>query len=175
MMFLAFAILLGVFQTTVMGNLFSSGIPNLLLVMIIFWTAEMRFENTWKQAVFFGTVLDILQLMPVGSNIFAMLMVAFVVSSIAKRFLVAHGGYKIVMIAILTALGTICYDSSLFMASKISELTSGVSSFLFAPGEILAKILNNLLVFALIYIPLKKIEHFFILKGKSGEFANVKV
>lgn len=164
--------LLVVFQISVLSNIFAeNSVPNLLLVMLIFWTARKGAEKTWKLAIPGGFMSDLFSFAPVGTNIFSFLITIIIVNYLAKRFLVAHQTWRFAILAALVACGVLANELILAMIAEIPAVfqKTAVNIPPLAVWAVAHKIINSLIVFAVLFWPLKKIEAVFNLYGSRTD------
>ena len=75
------------FQLSLFPNLFFWGVgPNLMLILVIFWTTHEGFEGAFFKIIFTGFMFDIFSFQPVGVSIFIFTIIAFLADSFIKRF-----------------------------------------------------------------------------------------
>jgi len=155
-----FLFLLVVFQSSVFSNFFSIGrIPNLALIVIIFWSTRMGFKKTWKYAFGAGIFSDIFYFYPLGVNVFSFLLISFISNFLAKRFLTVNLLRKF-FILILIVGGVFLYDLLNLFSMEIFAFWNKMEKISFNIISIseLWKIFWSLLVFFIFYFPLKKFE-----------------
>jgi len=122
--------------------------------------ARRGFGEVWKMAIAAGLLMDIFSFFPVGTNIASFTFVVLVSSFLARRFLVTQTLWRFFILIFLAALGTALNDlaiSSLIEASRIFSEPAG-AGVNFWSNDILVKMLNNSILFAIIYWPLLKFE-----------------
>lgn len=61
--------------------------PDVLLMLVLFWTIRRGFENIWPRIVLAGLVLDALTFGRFGWNVLIFTVASFAVDSLSKRFL----------------------------------------------------------------------------------------
>jgi len=155
--------ILVIFQVSFLPNFFSNDeIPDLILVVLIFWTMKVGFEKTWKEAMLAGFFLDVLNFSPLGSNALSFLIVIFLVSFLNRKFILIHRSWKFLVLAILIIFGTIINDLALGLIFKTIEIFKRIDlgAFPIFYYELAYKAAFNLLIFIIIYLPLKKFEKF---------------
>lgn len=165
-------LLLVVVQISILPNIFArNSIPNILLVMLIFWTARKGIEKTWKLAILGGLISDLFLFVPVGLNIFSFFVTIMLVNYLAKRFLTTHLAWRFAILAMLVAVGTMSNEVILALIAKtliiLQKTAKNIPSSIDAS---LAYIMaNSIIVFAILYWPLKKIEAVFNLYGSRTD------
>jgi rod shape-determining protein MreD len=156
-------LLLVITQVSVLPVFFNfRRIPDLVLIVVIFFAARRGFASVWGIAVTAGFLLDIFSFFPVGTDILSFSLTALVVSFMAQRFFLTQSTWKLLILLALILIGTAVNDLTISLLMKIFLGFSKVSSTGFAAvsTDLWLKMLNNLLIFALIYWPLKKYENF---------------
>jgi rod shape-determining protein MreD len=135
-------------------------IPDLVLIVVIFFTARRGFAAMWGMAVTAGFLLDIFSFFPVGTDILSLTLAALVVSFLAQRFFLMQSTWKLLILLAMTLIGTAVNDLAISLLMKIFLSVNKIESTGFAAisTDLWLKMVNNLLVFGLIYWPLKKIE-----------------
>lgn len=171
-------VLAAVLQISFFPNIFpSESAPEAVLLLVIFWMSQSRYEKNWKKAVFAGFVLDIFYFWPVGVNIIAVSLVAFGIGSLTKRFSVSHKNLGFFVILALVVVGTIVNNLAVnFLATVYNYLDPNridYPALSFWNSRIILKILANLVLFTLIYWPLitlEKFVSFYDKKSMQGRF-----
>jgi len=154
-------LLLVIMQVSVLPVFFNfRRIPDLVLIVVIFFAARRGFAAVWGIAVTAGFLLDIFSFFPVGTDIISLTLAAFVVSSLAQRFFLTQSTWKFLILVATIIIGTAVNDLAISLLMKIFLNLNKISSTGFATisTDLGLKVLNNLLVFALLYWPLKKYE-----------------
>lgn len=170
--------LLVVFQISALPNFFpENSAPNVLLLFLIFWTARKGMEKTWKLAILGGLISDLFLSVPAGVNIISFFAAIVVVNYLAKRFLVSHQAWRFAILIIIVGIGVLANEIILMLIAKILfifQKTSVNIPTLFN-WTLARKIINSLIVFAVLYWPLKKIEAIFNLYGsRTDSKSNVR-
>jgi len=162
-----------IFQTSFFPNITPFRFaPDIVLILIIFWSARSGFDTTWRWAVFFGLMLDVIYYQPIGINIITLSIVSFLSSSLAKRFLVTQTGLRFIITASFVFAGTIGYQLLISFLINIKEGQNIFYSLYHLINEgILLKIIYNLILFAVLYVPLKKIEKIIAFYDMKAKFA----
>ena len=169
--FYAFIFLMIVFQVFFLSHFFpNSTAPSLIILMIIFWTIKVGFEKTLKVAIFSGILLDIFYFWPIGVNVISLVVVSFLTGYLAKRFLVADFFSRVFWVIIIISIATVANDFIGFaifeMISFFKKINNIESLFTFL---IWKEILVNIILFAIIYWPIKKLTSFLSLYSRKGE------
>ncbi len=157
-----------VLQASFLPNIFPVNfVPDITLIFIIIWTARIDFNSVLKWAILGGLMMDLASFHPVGISIFSFVAVAFVVNSLSKRFLVPHFGWKFAVLVVIV-----------FLATIINQIITGFLVKIFAEGNVresvhsifdnrlLWKPFYNLLMFAIIYWPIRRLEKMFSSQGQ---------
>jgi rod shape-determining protein MreD len=153
-----FSILL---QTAFFPNLIPFDVfPDVALIVILFWTIQSGFEETWKWATMAGLIVDLAYFLPVGTSIFSFVLVAYIINFLAKRFLVSGTVFRFFILASLVIFGTFLNEIFIYaiMALVGKDIIAGNSLLLM--NNFLLKILYNFIIFTAAYIPLKRLEKF---------------
>jgi rod shape-determining protein MreD len=170
--------LLVIVQVSFLPNIFAqNSIPNILLVMLIFWTARKGIKKTWKLAILGGLIMDLFLFSPVGLSSFSFLATMILVNYLAKRFLVTHLAWRFAILAVLMAIGTLSNEIILVIIAKtlgiIQENTRNIPASLDA--SLFYTMASSVVVFTIFYWPLKKIEAVFNLYGsRTNPKSNVR-
>ncbi|MFA6047875.1 MAG: rod shape-determining protein MreD [Parcubacteria group bacterium] len=160
-----------IFQEAAMVNFFPAlMVPDVLLVVVALWTARIGFEKTWPRAILAGLMLDLIFFWPPGVNIISLVVVSYLVSFLAKRFLISQKGWKFIFLVILTVISTIILHLIYYLVSTtllLSEnyMKMGAES-IFSIG-IIYKIMANLVILFVVYWPVKKVEDFLSMFNQS--------
>lgn len=162
-----------VFQISVFPGLFPSGLsPEIVLVLVIFWTARDGFEKSWLRAVLSGFILDLFYSWPVGINAVAFVLVSFGVGFFSRRFIISQKNLGFFVLLLLAAAGSVAHSLALLVLARICESLNiaGAGIFLqdFSGRTIFLKILINMLLFVIIYWPLSSLEKFLSFYGKES-------
>lgn len=164
--------ILVIVQISVLVNFFPErAIPNLVLVLLIFWTARRGIEKTWKLAVLAGLIFDFLAFSPIGANAVSFLLTAFAAGYLGRRFLVTHQTWRFLILSLIMAAGTLVNAFSFWLILElflaVARINAGAPAFW--NGALALQAGYNILLFALLYWPLKKIEKLFNLYGARAE------
>lgn len=153
-----------IFQVSLIPNFFSSGAsPDLLIILLVFFTAEAGFARTWKWALFLGVVVDIIFFTLPGASAITFLFIAYATELIVKKFLSGQKLWKAFVLAIIAALASMFDGSLTFFLTKIANYfyTTGYGEHFFV--TIIAKnALYNFILAFIIYWPFKKIKNIII-------------
>jgi len=151
-----------IFQISVFPNFFPVAlIPDAVLIMVLFWSIRLDYENVWARALLAGIMADLLMLHFLGVEALAFLLIAFLVSYITKRILVAHSLWKFALIPLLILGAVILNDLILLVFTSSSWGNLGQNfhwSNIFFSWTFFQRIFYDLILGALIYWPLKKLE-----------------
>jgi len=153
-----------VLQTSFLPNFFPAGaVPDIALIVIIIWTAQVDFNAVLKWAILGGLLLDLASFWPIGMDVFSFVAVAFVVNSLSKRFLVNQFAWKFFIVMAMIAIGTLINYVIVFSLMKMLVSFKGLadSSGSIINQDLFLKPLYNLIVFAAIYWPLEKLDKTF--------------
>jgi rod shape-determining protein MreD len=163
--FFVFISLLVVLQFSFFPNLFSKfTTPDLILIVIVFWSISIGFMGIWKKVVVAGFLLDLIYAWPIGVNILAFSSVSFFLTSVSKRLFMRRK-----LLGFSAALAIIAFATPAYylIVKGISEflragyiMKSDVKIINLTPIFILQKSLMNVILMALLYLPLEKIEKF---------------
>ncbi len=164
--------LLVIFQISALPNFFPEGsTPNILLALLIFWTARKGMEKTWKLAILGGLMSDLFLFVPVGVNILSFFAAIIIVNYLAKRFLVAHQTWRFAILIIFAAIGALANEIVLILVAKILFIFQKTATDILPliDWALARKIINNIIIFVILYWPLKKIEFIFNLYGSRTD------
>lgn len=152
-----------IFQLAVFPNVFFWGLgPNILLLLVIFWTTQVGFEGAWPKNILAGFMLDLGTFQLTGTNVASFVLVAFFIGFISKRFLVVARNWRIFILSVTIIFATLANNlflNSLFLVAKYFGKAILDSAPLPFFSLMLAKeVALNLLFFPLVYFLLKKLE-----------------
>lgn len=148
-------------QVSFFTNLIPIGVfPDIALIIILFWSIRVGFDETWKWAILAGVMVDLAFFWPVGASVFSFVFAAYIVNSLAKRFLVAQTVFRFLVLSAFIISGTIINSLLVVLAVKFARREALDFSLLFFNTDIFLKTFYNLVIFSLIYVPLKKLEKF---------------
>ncbi|HRZ95646.1 MAG TPA: rod shape-determining protein MreD [Candidatus Moranbacteria bacterium] len=161
-----------VIQVSVFPRLFPSGLsPEIVLMLVIFWTSRDGFEKTWPKAVLSGFMLDLFYFWPAGTNIIAFALVSYGVGFFARRFTISQKNMGLLVLLLLSAMGSAANSLILLILAKIYK-GLGLELGIFLPDfwnrMIFLKILIDMLLFVMIYWPLSGLERFLSFYGKKS-------
>jgi len=154
--FLAVLLQVSFFPNLIPARIF----PDIVLTIILFWTVRRGFDETWKWAILAGLMVDLAYFWPVGTSIFSFVLIAYLVNSLAKRFLVTQTVFRFLILLVFIFLGTIFNGILLLLAVKLASREAADLNMLFLNTDIIFKILYNFAIFSLIYLPLGRLEKF---------------
>ena len=149
-----------VLQFSILPEIYFKGaVPNLALVLVVFWVAQEGFEGAFSKVLVLGLLFDILAFRTVGITIICFILVAFGVSSFSKRFLVAHKTWRLSMLLVMVFFATI-FNNILFsfltnIESYLRSLNLPYSLPIFNVSTVLEAVINGIILI-LVYYPLKK-------------------
>lgn len=160
-----------IFQLSALVNLFPAlVVPDMLLVIVALWTVRIGFEKTWPRAILAGLMLDLIYFWPPGVNIISLVVISYLVSFLAKRFLISQRAWKFLFLVILTVASTLLFHLIYYIISATLALGGNHiqpgTTVVFGVG-IVYKILANLAILFLVYWPVKKIEDFLSMYNQS--------
>ncbi|MFA5962352.1 MAG: rod shape-determining protein MreD [Parcubacteria group bacterium] len=164
-----------ILQTAVFSNSFFWGLgPDVMLLLVIVWTAREGFEKALFGNILAGFVQDLITFHPVGVHIVTYVLIAFFVSFISKRFLVVARNWRVFILIMMIIFGTLANNlflSGLFLIENyFSRIAIGDVPVYFFSGTLLKAIILNSLFFPLVYFSMKKIESWEFLKTRSKIF-----
>jgi len=164
MLTIFFAVAAIFIQAAFLPNFFVPGnIPNLLLLLAVFYTVRFGFEKVWVKLILAGLVLDLATFSWTGLNALALIAAAFSSSFLNRRFLVIHAKWKFIILVILMAAGTLAGEIVLFgvpfLAHQIPDNSSGFELAVIL-SMLSRKIIFNLVMFVAAYWPLMRLEKF---------------
>lgn len=147
-----------------MVNFFPNwAVPDILLVLVVIWTAKDGFEKTLPRTIVAGIILDLITYVPLGENVVSLAMVSFLVGFSARRFLVSQQAWKLLFLITIVLFATIASQVINFILLSIVTLAEKKElvgmAMLFDP-KVIYKILANIIVLFVVYWPIKKAEQF---------------
>lgn len=152
-----------IFQVVVFSNIFFWSLgPNILLLLVIFWTTQAGFEKALVKNIFAGLMLDLATFCSIGVNVASFSLVAFFISFISKRFLVIARNWRIFILTVTIIFSTLANNlflNSLFLVADYFGKTAIGSAPIPFFSFILAKeVILNILFFPLVYFFMKRIS-----------------
>jgi rod shape-determining protein MreD len=148
-------------QVSVMPNFFSSGSsPDLLIILLIFFTAETSFSAIWKWAIFGGLATDIIFFTLPGTNAVSFLAIAYATEALAKRFLAGQRIWKIFILA-LVASCSLFFDNALtfLLAKTINYFYDTNYHEYFSFGASFRNAFMNFILAIILYWPFRKMKN----------------
>lgn len=149
-------------QASFFPNILPAGMtPDIVLILIIIWTAWEGFEKVLWRSIFSGLILDMIYSWPTGVSIISLIVISYLIDYLAKRFLVFQKAWRLLVIILFIILGTLFNLAIItiliksFSFLKHEQISYPVIS---SPGFVTLKILSNLIIAAVVYWPLRKIE-----------------
>lgn len=135
--------------------------PDVVLILVIIWSVANNFSSIWIKIIAAGIILDIISLNPIGLNVFSFLIISLVTCFLAKRFFIdrktadffASAGLIIIGTAINFLIISVLVLAQNYFLKNISFVFLNLEQF----RDLAIKEVGNLLIFALIYWPMKKI------------------
>lgn len=160
--------LLVVAQASFLPNFFPANfVPDAALVFIIIWIARMELNPALGWAIFGGLLMDLASFYPIGIHIFSFVLVVFMVNSLSKRFLVSQSAWKFAVLAAMIFFATMLnriiaeFLIKIFTGGNIQEFIQVVFD-----KQLLGKPFYNLLLFAIMYWPIGRLNKFFSRQGQ---------
>jgi rod shape-determining protein MreD len=155
-------------QASFLPNIFPLNfVPDIALIFVIIWTARSDFNSALKWAILGGLMMDLASFFQVGISIFSFVLIAFIVHSLSKRFLVPDFAWKFIVLIFIVFLATIVNQFVTMFLVKISSGSNVYESIEYARGnKLLWKPFSNLLIFAIIYWPIRRLDKFLSYQNK---------
>lgn len=154
----------GVLQFSVLPNFFPTGaVPEITLLLIIFWTAQDGFEKTWPKAVFAGIITDLFHFFPIGVSVMAFSAVSYGVSFLSKRFLISRKNLGFFVMLVFVVAGSLLNSLILGIFLKTYRIFNFEDI-----NFLMQKTLFNVLLFVIIYWPLESLEKFLSFYDKKS-------
>ncbi len=130
-------------------------VPSIILALVVSWTIISGFQKIFPWVILLGFFLDIASFQIVGINIILLVMISYFVSFFSRRFLLEHRVWGTLVIIFFIIVSTFFYYSvNVFIADSENVLAN------ISPGNAEIQIIVNLILFLIIYFPLRKIEEF---------------
>lgn len=124
-------------------------VPNVVLVLSLFWVVFKKFENTWRWIVVIGLLFDLFSGLPFGVIIISLLLAVYLIDLLNINFFAVK---KIWIIILLTLLGTIIYNISVFLLARFFRV-----EIVFNFRYLLSEIIYNSVIAIILYYVFKKI------------------
>jgi rod shape-determining protein MreD len=162
-----------ILQTAVFSNLFFWGLgPDILLLLVIFWTIQEGFEKALGKNILIGFIFDLITFYSVGTHIFSFVLVSFFVGLISRRFLVIAAGWRVFIVGITIIFCT--WANSLFLnglfstAEYFNRANISDAPVHFFSGMLVKAAILNILFFPLVYFLLKSAGKVNFFKTQNG-------
>ncbi len=124
--------------------------PDMVLILVIIWSSRKSFESFWLWAIGAGLILDAVTLERIGISAISFLLISFAINFLSKRFFIGQRSRAFFWVAMLVAGGTMLnYLLGIGLSAAVGNLTLRA----FDARILIFKIINNLLVLAVIYWP----------------------
>jgi rod shape-determining protein MreD len=152
---------LAIAQVSFLPNLFpEKEMPNLMLILLIFWTARKGIEKMWVPAILGGLFLDILSFFIIGTNLFVFVCVMLIINYLARSFLVTHQTWRFFILIIIVVIGTFLGEFILLFSAKTVFVLETINNgtFPFFDTALAGRTAYSVLLFIILYWPLKKLE-----------------
>lgn len=154
-----------IFQVSFLSNfLLVETMPSLVLLLVIFWTARKGFEKNLLRTITAGLLLDFALFDVPGTHILSFSMVSFGIGFLSKRFLVSDRFFRFLIISGIIIAGTI---ADMIFLDAFSRFYGWVNFEKIPFNQTAAggyirpwALLSNLVLFALIYPAMMKLEKF---------------
>ena len=152
-------------QIAFIPHFFSPGsAPNMVLILVVFFSFRMRLGQMWKLIVTAGILLDVFLFLPWGTHLLAFLLVSLGVKILERKFFIIHSAWRFFVLIVLVALCTWMYESILPFLLYVAKNKSILGYQMKEIGKELGfLILYNVTLFAILYRLLQKTEYFFTL------------
>ncbi len=156
---ISFIFLAAVTKISLFPEIFPGHIaPDILLILIIIWSTHKTFESFWLWAVFAGLILDAVSLERIGVNAISFLVISFGVDFLSRRFFISQRRGMFFWTAGLVCAGVI---TNYFLVGGIHLASGNLSAQFFSWHDLFFELLNNLIVFSLIYLPVTNFKSIF--------------
>ena len=97
-----------ILQLAVFPNVFFWNLgPNIMLLLVIFWTTQIGFERAFIRNILAGFILDLATFSIIGMNVASFIFLTFFISFISKRFLVAERNWRVFIFFITLIFATL--------------------------------------------------------------------
>ena len=151
--------LTAVAEVSLAPNLFFGRVgADIVLILVIIWSSRKSFESFWIWAIIAGSVLDAVSLGRIGLNAILFLIVSFGINFLSKRFFVGQRSRNFFWVAVLVLAGTVLgYASGVGLNAAVGEMSWKAFSF----RNMIFKLVNNLIVLAIIYRPVISFRNIF--------------
>lgn len=163
--FFLIIVALAIIQVAVLLHFFGTGmVPNLVLIVVVYWTIRAGFEENWKKAVLAGLILDLAYGWAIGINILSLSVVSFLVGSLSKRFSVSQRGWGFIMTIGLVGLGALVNSIIVFSVVRSFGWLKGLpleTSMIYPLGiRMIWEASLTSAFFVFLYWPMEKMEKF---------------
>ena len=125
-------------------------VPDVLLILVIIWSARKTFESFWPWALASGIILDFVSLERIGVNTISFLIISFLVDFLSRRFFINQRKSMFFWVAALVFLGII---TNYLLLSGMYFFIGNLNPGVFNLRSMLFELLNDMLVFAFIFWP----------------------
>jgi rod shape-determining protein MreD len=156
--------LAAVLEVSFLPNFFwSNAAPQLLLVMVVFWSSRRSIGLMW--VILAAFVLDLLTFERLGFSAISFVIISYGVGFLAKRFFVSQRSRAFFSIAFFVLISTVFHHIyANFFGNLLNQFSMSdmLASFRFIEfSRLLAVTSGNLIIFSLVYWPLKKMKNIF--------------
>jgi len=149
LIFLAIIFQVSFFPSLTAGKI----VPDILLILIILWSSQRRFEDIWLGIFFSGIFLDLIIFNKIGVNAISFIIISFMASFLQKRFFTTQKLSSFFVILAMVIGGTVLnFLITNFMADF---------SLSFNWGWLEMKILGNIIIVILIYPAITRFKELF--------------
>lgn len=157
--------LASLFQICVFPVFLPAGVAiDLTLILVIFWSAKNDFKNVWGRIILAGFFTDLISFSTIGINILSFSLIAFGISSLAKRFLSAQKLWQFMAILIFVAIGTLANHLFLNALERIffyfKNGTIIINALPIINRQMPEQLLGNILVFSGLFWSLSQTEKY---------------
>lgn len=147
------------FQISVLSVIFPEyQVPSIIVALVIAWTIHVGFSDILPWVIISGIMLDIASFQPVGISVVLFVSISYFVSFFSRRFLVEHRVWGAMVVIFFMIAATFFYYFAGIFVAGFNNFLMGESLFLWK--TIAAQIVANVVLFLIIYFPMKKMEEF---------------
>lgn len=117
--------------------------PDLILIILLIWTIEKGFENSWPAVLIIGLIIDVLSGLPFGLVSLSLISVVFLIDWLKKKIFSQKGFW---LVLILITIGTIFHNLFLIIFGGLIQ-----KGLVFNFYHLLIEIFYNLFIVILFY------------------------
>jgi rod shape-determining protein MreD len=135
-------------------------VPSLVLLVVILFSIREGFEKNWKWVLLAGIIFDLLSFGRLGVHSFSFLLISWIASLFSEKFFISQKWQSFFMLMIVIFISSALNDFLIFVFSRAGFFFSekNIGSLYFLGSNILFRALYNIIVGAIFYNPIEKLQ-----------------